>query len=453
MLFYLLSITTLSIVENLDKFKFYLKQNNLQKAKEIIENLYKNGKNNKIVKEKYGNFLLENGEFEKIENELLNKELKKKINEIRNLRKNKKQNIDKLLLICPYFLDFRISKIDYLLEKNELKKLENFFKQTETLFKNNSKIIEKKIILFANKFNHENVKKNLKILKNKNFKLYEEISQEFEKLKKKINSENLKKLIKKIDNFKKEEKFKIFKPIFIKSLFLFLKHAIENKKNCSEFGQILYDVNKNDDQSKYLFVRSLILEKKYKEAENIIKEIKDQKIKNNLNILLKEAQNSEKKKETEKKEEFSSARDPLGYYKILDVSPGSSEEEIKKAYRKKLKENNPRSQKKKLSEEEEKKMNQKLAKINQAKDVLLNGQKRKSYDNGTMTDGQYSHEGQRHANQNYGHNQHYGGHQVHDVFEALFGGGQNSNRGFQYFFDMGDGQRMRQRQSRSFVFM
>lgn len=95
------------------------------------------------------------------------------------------------------------------------------------------------------------------------------------------------------------------------------------------------------------------------------------------------------------------------YYEILGVSEDTSQEEIKKAYRKKAKKYHPDSNSDTADEE-------KFKKINKAYDVLSDEDKRKKYDRfGKQGVESNARAGQQRASQNF-----------QDIFEHLFGGGR-----------------------------
>lgn len=100
------------------------------------------------------------------------------------------------------------------------------------------------------------------------------------------------------------------------------------------------------------------------------------------------------------------------YYEVLGINKSSSDDEIKKAYRKLAKQFHPDVN------SENKDAEEKFKEINEAYEVLSNSQKKAKYD-------QFGHDG---LNMNGGSGQGGFGFDVNDIFSSFFGGGSTQQR-------------------------
>lgn len=111
-----------------------------------------------------------------------------------------------------------------------------------------------------------------------------------------------------------------------------------------------------------------------------------------------------------------SGDDPSGYYKIMGVSKKAPKKEIKNKYHKLIREKDP--DKFAVTDKRHKALTEEMMKINEAKEVLLDDQKRNLYDQGLYNN-----------KQQQGHQFFQGGEDIQDIFKSFFGGGFD-NSGF-----------------------
>lgn len=125
------------------------------------------------------------------------------------------------------------------------------------------------------------------------------------------------------------------------------------------------------------------------------------------------------------------------YYKILGISKGATQDEIKKAFRKLAIKYHPDKN------PGDKKSEEKFKEVNEANEVLSDAEKRKKYDdlgenwnsyqqhggNGNFDWGKWSSQGQQRQSRNQGEEFFGGGGNFSDFFESIFGGRGGDARG------------------------
>lgn len=250
---------------------------------------------------------------------------------------------------------------------------------------------------------------------------------------------------------------KSFSDYFTPSVFTHLKISILHEyvslgvKNgytqLTSMAKILYK-SKNDEESRYLYIMSLINDGFPDKAR---KELNAQSFKNTqyfnlINNQLEKQKKEQEEKENRKQQEYyeqqerhvprteKAGTDFLGYYKLLGVNNKSTPREIKKAYAKII-----AKEKRKIKTEKQKKDWEKVHfKYNKALQVLSNASKKKTYDNGVDPDSPQA----QYSNSRRHHQQHreFKGFENFGPFSDFFndfgsrGGGFRRGRQTQYFF-------------------
>lgn len=207
---------------------------------------------------------------------------------------------------------------------------------------------------------------------------------------------------------------------------------------------------KPTDENKYLYINNLIVEGEMNEAEIELEQLtfKNSFYKDRLDGIInrekhkaeEKEREQEAKRERQRKEEAmrkeeqkrqwqrqqqqqqqrygkQGGDDPKGYYKILNLDKTATEDQIRKKYKKLSRAKDPDNYKGK-DENKRKELNEELMKINEAKTVLLDKEKRQLYDQGLLDQQQQG--GYRQAS----------GADVNDIFKAFFGGGGGGSSTF-----------------------
>lgn len=454
--FYLGQIIAMTISRSLDDFEEHLDNNQLQMANNLIEKLYRKEKGNKLVAKKYSEFLVKKGEYAKalgIEN--IEKKYRLKISEIQKKSFDLKKNIKILISESPFSLEVRLQQIKNLLSV-DLDRCNKFLSRTEFLYKDNNRVKHLRAVYYAYKLKHDLAIKSLLDINSGFAQPYKNFSKILEGLKNEdFDSVKTRELLNNIyRSYIKSTEPSIFRALLIQALIFFLRNVTDNFHSASYYGKMLIDLEKSD-LTRFLYTRSLIIDKKITEAKKEIPVIENASYQRTLNIMVKNYEDEEtrkkedeekKKKEEEKKkqqqqqqynynqgQQQSNNRDSLGYYKTLGLTPTATDREIKKKYIKRVLELDPEKSKKKLTDSEKEKMNEELAKVNQARDTLMNKEKRSKYDAGLLDQQRSSgHGGYADAASNE---------QIQQMIEAFFGGGSRGRRqsNQQYYYSSSGG--------------
>ena len=222
-------------------------------------------------------------------------------------------------------------------------------------------------------------------------------------------------------------------------------------------------------KSKYsaiLFIRTLLLDGSMKEAEKLMNEHRRVFSKTELNYMdsqvneakrkMKEKKQREEQERQERKQreeyyrrERQQPKPPVNrdqdHYKVIGVPKTATVKEIKKAYRKKLKELNKKNKKAgKSATDLDKNIEKEMQKLNKAYEILTNEESRKEYDMGPQhqyyggNNGrqggqyqQYVYDGR--SGENFGFGGDFGN--IFDEFlGGAFGGGGRSSQRFYYSY-------------------
>ncbi|WUR02752.1 DnaJ subfamily C member [Vairimorpha necatrix] len=193
-------------------------------------------------------------------------------------------------------------------------------------------------------------------------------------------------------------------------------------------AKILYK-NRNDEESRYFYIMSLLNSKQTESANNLLNNKKfsnqqyELRIKNKLEKIEEEKKQEKKRKqeqERQRKQRYvpstnKAGTDFLGYYKLIGVNKNMDQKQIKKTYVKLIAKNERAAKTEKQKEEWE----EKHAKINKAYQVLSNANKKEMYDKGVDPD---SPEAQQGAHYQHHEQQEFKGFDDFGPFAEFFGG-------------------------------
>ncbi|ELQ76947.1 Molecular chaperone (DnaJ superfamily) [Trachipleistophora hominis] len=477
-LFLLLVSTESNLRQNLDLFFSYVDNGQLRTARQVISNLFDNDSSNALVRKKYASFLMELGDYDKVlavfkdDEKLVGEAVKMK-----TMLKNLKENVHKIYLKSPFSKPVMVELIKQKMLTN-MSECYTLLSKAEMLFKDDDKIIYLRALYHA--FRSENQLAHQSLLRSGSNRagIFKNMCDMYKKLSSgSFRYAETKGLVDKLRTLQVNDKHpSIFYMLLINSLVFLVKNGAEENRKVTEYAELLCKLEKKDD-SYVLLIKALLAEGKVKESCEQIGKIKNaslrERTERTIEVMKKkkieerkraeEQRKSENKRKTneeerkrrveeqrrqekERKEKQRASQhqryagtntDSKGYYKLLGVEPTATPKDIKARYNKLVLKYDVDRQKVKPTEQEKERLTQKLAMINQARDVLLNPKKRKLYDSGMLDQQGY---GGGHAAAN--------NEQVKQMLEAFFGRGGGQS----FFFDLG-GNQGGYRRSQTFYFV
>ncbi|EPR79694.1 Hsp 40 [Spraguea lophii 42_110] len=246
----------------------------------------------------------------------------------------------------------------------------------------------------------------------------------------------LKNAITEIEDYYRNDKFSpsVFSKLLADNIYIFLEVCVKNelKDHGTNLADLLMEISESEKDKK-IFLEILFLDKHYDRLEKELNKLKidDKNFVRNMKSKLKEIKkNKERQYQQNKQRGYDT--DPEGYYKILNVKPTATTKEILKKYRRLLVEVDPDNYEGDDPKEKER-LEQKMMKLNKAKDVLSNEKSREEYDSGRSS---FSNRGFK-GSTGY---QSYGGQDFQDIFSMFFGGGGSGfgSSGHTYYFTTGN---------------
>lgn len=428
-------LITASVLPKLEEAKENIRNGNLIKAENILSSLYADTPKPLVVDE-YFKFLVQLGRNEFIEKHGTEK-FKKEVMTIKSLLQNKEKNIESLYIKCPYNKNIILGYVTNLCKKKDYLKAFEIFNKAKYYYPND---IDVKKIENLFKLNRGEYSAGIEGLKeiNVDIEQFEAILKSFNNVKKIFDPERkFRELTNLLDTITYAELDDRFYPptySFLKFDIIdeYVKLGIDIKKNVKRRAKELMEYKKTD-KNIYLWLMSMMNEGETKQVEEHLRTItfKDnnflRSIENQIRDLKmieakrkaeeKQRAEEEKRKNEERQRQYQyrsrqqsqsgeNSDDPKGFYKLLGVNKNATKRDIKKKYNKLVKEKDPDPYRGK-DEKKHKQLSEEMMKINEAKSVLLDDEKRKLYDSGM-----------------YGKEQ-GGGFEgdVGDIFKMFFGGG------------------------------
>lgn len=441
-------------------------EHNIDQAEALFASNWKKYGSSLMFQQEYIKFLLKIGNYDKILvlksiSGLTAQSLVEKAQECLNIiRSGNIKDIAGLVTTSPNSKDVILATIKYNYENNNLQTAEQYISHFEKLYSKNIALLGD--LKLKIKFRLKKIEEGLEILRSMRDKreLYESYSSLYDRFKQIKAAENF-------DSFSKLNSIgRLFNSVIIKkqsdtsfspsiydSLYLvILEYLVEygcdiHYKDTFSYATRLVNID-DSENTIYNYVRAALLAQKVSLAKDILEKNESRLSPHRINalklLIRSELQKEEQRLEAERKRREEQERykaeerermlrsnsthkagtDFLNYYRVLGANKSSSQEDLKKCHRRKMKAISKKSAKILKPEEREKEMQS----INKAFQVLSDPDKKKAYDFGIDPDAVPQQQNQNYHRRSNGHHSetYFEGGDFQDIFEQIFGGGRRS---------------------------